>query len=140
SQHTQGECPMKGAVDRVSSHGHKVWRAALIGLLLPIAVGSAAQTPGSAPTVATAASPAPALPVQSAPVGVQPVSVINPNPLPVADGFDVRKFEDMAQQLVADQRIPGMAMAIVKNGRIVSLRGYGITDTRAAEPIDSHTV
>src|SRR5690349_21038210 len=103
---------MKGAVGRVSSQGHKVWRAALIGLLLPIAVGSAAQTPGATQVVATAASPAPALPVPvpSVPVGVQATSVINPNPLPVAEGFDVRRFEDMAQQLVADQRIPGMAM------------------------------
>ena len=62
------------------------------------------------------------------------------NTMPVANGFDVRQFEDMAQQLVADQRIPGMAMAIVQGGRIVSLRGYGITDTRAAEPVDTHTV
>ncbi len=139
---------MKGAVNRVSeSHGatpgshragRKAWRAALIGLLLPIAVGSA-QTPGSG-APAPAAKPATVVPAQAAVVGVQRASVLNPNPLPVAQGFDVRRFEDMAQQLVADQRIPGMAMAIVQGGRIVSMRGYGITDTRAAEPIDSHTV
>ncbi|MUV12723.1 serine hydrolase domain-containing protein [Noviluteimonas gilva] len=119
--------------------GHKAWRAALIGLLLPIAVGSA-QTPGAAPAAPVVAKPTPSAPVQVAAVGVQRTSVLNPNPLPVAQGFDVRVFEDMAQQLVADQRIPGMAMAIVQGGRIVSMRGYGITDTRAAEPIDSHTV
>jgi beta-lactamase class C len=31
-------------------------------------------------------------------------------------------------------------MAIVHKGRIVSVRGYGITDVSAAEPVDGHTV
>ncbi|NUS60723.1 MAG: serine hydrolase [Lysobacter sp.] len=145
---------MKGATDRGATKrdasgepqgqrvaGHRAWRAALVGLLLPIAVGSAAQTApqSTAPVASTPAVATP--PVQAVPpTGVQLASVIEPNPTPVASGFDVRVYEDMAQQLVADQRIPGMAMAIVKNGRIVSMRGYGITDTKAAEPIDSHTV
>ena len=46
----------------------------------------------------------------------------------------------MAQQLVANQRVPGLAMAVVHNGRVLSARGYGITDVKAAEPVDSHTV
>jgi beta-lactamase class C len=115
-------------------------RGALVGLLLPLAVGSAAQTPIRWTT------PAPSTPVAAAPVQVASAAPsisrtgLVANPKPVASGFDVRQFEDMAQQLVADQRIPGMAMAIVQNGRIVSMRGYGITDTRAAEPVDTHTV
>ena len=59
---------------------------------------------------------------------------------PLATGFDVRQFESMAQQLVANQRVPGLAMAVVHNGRVLTARGYGITDTRAAEPVDGHTV
>src|SRR5690606_24703723 len=35
---------------------------------------------------------------------------------------------------------PGLAMAIVHNGQVLSARGYGITDVRAAEPVDAHTV
>jgi beta-lactamase class C len=144
---------MKGATNRGASKcddagephrlaRHPAWRTALVGLLLPLALGSAAQTPltqaaAPAPSVATAS----AAPAQAAPVGgVQLASVLVPNPTPVANTFDVRVYEDMAQQLVADQRIPGMAMVIVQGGRIVSMRGYGITDTKAAEPIDSHTV
>jgi len=135
---------MKGASLRVVG----AWRAALVGMLLPIAVGSAAQTPlrwdgATQPAPSSATQSAQHTPTQQAPVQV--ASLVRPqglvaNPLPVAQGFDVRQFEDMAQQLVSDQRIPGMAMAIVQNGRIVSMRGYGITDTRAAEPIDAHTV
>ena len=57
-------------------------------------------------------------------------------PLP----FDVRTFEGIAQQLVSNQRVPGLAVAIVQNGRVLSARGYGITDTARPEPVDSHTV
>ena len=60
--------------------------------------------------------------------------------MPLAPGFDVQQFESIAQALVADQRVPGLAMAIVQDGRILSARGYGITDVRAAEPVDAHTV
>ena len=59
---------------------------------------------------------------------------------PLAAGFDVRRVEQLAQALVANQRIPGLAVAIVQDGRILSARGYGITDTSAAEPVDAHTV
>src|SRR5262245_21442625 len=98
---------MKGA----SLRDVGVWRAGLVGLLLPIALGSAAQTPPQSqaatattklvPTQLAAAAAAPA------PTPVRTQGLV-PNPTPVADGFDVRQFEDMAQQLVADQRIPGM--------------------------------
>ena len=51
--------------------------------------------------------------------------------LPLGSNFNVAQFEAMAQQLVATQRVPGLAMAIVHNGRVLSARGYGVTDTRA---------
>jgi beta-lactamase class C len=60
--------------------------------------------------------------------------------MPLASGFDVHQFEFLAQALVANQRVPGLALAIVKDGRVLTARGYGITDMRAAEPIDAHTV
>ena len=59
---------------------------------------------------------------------------------PLGSNFNVAQFEAMAQQLVASQRVPGMAMAIVHNGQVLSARGYGITDTRAPLPVDDHTV
>ena len=135
---------MKGDAIRVLGS----WRVAFVGLLLPLAVGSAAQTP-IASTGATAATPStPSLAAATASAAAAPAPVASaprttglvPNPAPVAAGFDVREFEDMAQQLVANQRIPGLAMAIVQDGRVVSARGYGITDMRAAEPVDAHTV
>ena len=146
-QHTQGACPMKDGNNRRAWRFGKA-RLGTLALLLPLALGSTAQTSlrwTSSQTSPTAAN-------QVAMVTIAPVAHVDsaprqiayaPPPLrtvPLASGFDVRLFETMAQALVANQRVPGLALAIVKDGRILTARGYGITDVRAAEPIDAHTV
>ncbi|WP_187775852.1 serine hydrolase domain-containing protein [Luteimonas suaedae] len=129
---------MKDNTRRVRQRG-RAWRAGLVGLLMPVALGSAAQTPQER-QAAPAAHPE-TMTEFPAPTDGRPMQVPPPSTtVPLAAGFDVRKFEAMAQAMVADQRIPGMAMAIVHNGRVLSARGYGITDVRAAEPVDAHTV
>ena len=126
--------------DEANRRSRRVRRLGALAVLLPLTLGSGAQTslrwpaqPAAgntaiAPATASLASNryAPTLPRRSAP--------------PLGADFDVRQFEAMAQQLVADQRVPGLAMAIVHNGRVLSARGYGITDTRAPEAVDGHTV
>lgn len=124
-------------------------RLATLAVLMTLTLGSGAQTSDlrwTGPTAATASTASPS-PVTSASTGstapTAPTAASTaPQPagpaLPAA--FDVARFESMAQQLVADQSIPGLAMAIVHNGRILSARGYGITDVKAAEPVDAHTV
>jgi beta-lactamase class C len=129
---------------------HARWRGRALGgaaaaSLLAFAVASATQfpvlpepadatprvEPTSLATVETASVVARAEPVQATrSAGTQPL----------AHGFDVRQFESMAQALVAGQRVPGLAMAIVHDGQVLSARGYGITDVGAAEPVDAHTV
>jgi beta-lactamase class C len=59
---------------------------------------------------------------------------------PPAPSIDIQRFETIASMLVADGRIPGLAMAIVKDGRILSARGYGVTDARNPQPVDARTV
>lgn len=130
---------MKGS--RFRPHRHS-WRAGLVGLLLPLALTSAAQTPlrweGSSHAAQTQAAAANATASQATvPAFAQ---ALRQDVIPLAPGFDVRQFETIAQELVADQRVPGLALAIVQNGRVLSARGYGITDVSAAEPIDAHTV
>lgn len=138
-------------------------RPTLLASTLGLALATGAQTPAptaahaqpSAPHPATPAAPQPAQP-QATPPGrtfvntaqrapaTRPATLayVPPPAQAQATGanFDVRRFELMAQALVANQRIPGLAMAVVQNGRIISARGYGITDVKAAEPIDAHTV
>lgn len=120
--------------------------------LLTVALASTAQTSliggdtqASAP-LPVAASPMDAFIATQVVPDTRPAQALSA-PLPVKPkgpalpaGFDVATFESIAQQIVADQRVPGLAMAIVHNGEILSARGYGITDVSDAEPVDSHTV
>lgn len=108
-------------------------------MLMPLALGTTAQDlPTHAQVVPAAAEPMTVFPrpTDGRPEQRPPPSTAKPLP----SSFDVREFEAMAQALVADQRVPGLALAIVHNGRVLSARGYGITDVRAAEPVDAHTV
>ena len=109
----------------------QAWRIGLVAALLPMALGSAAQSTLRWQTPTPQTPPASQVPVASLP---QPI------PQQSARAFDVRSFENMAQQLVAGGRIPGLAVAIVQNGRVLSARGYGVTDARSGEPVDAHTV
>ena len=114
---------MKG---RIRKHA---LQAGLIAALLPLAAGSANQdaAPSTGTILRTAGAAAtdlpPALPAANA-----------------TTSLDIARFEAIAETLVANGRIPGMAMAIVKDGRILSARGYGVTDVRAPQPVDAHTV
>ena len=109
--------------------GRRALRIGLVATLLSVAVGSAAQsamtwngTAASAPMAATA-SDAPALAAR-----------------PLVPAVNIAEVEAMAQQLVANGRIPGLAVAIVQDGRILSARGYGVTDAHGGTPVDAHTV
>ncbi|MFT4178247.1 MAG: serine hydrolase domain-containing protein [Thermomonas sp.] len=99
----------------------QAWRVGLVAALLPMALGSTAQD---------------AMHWRGAVNRTQAL----PQPLPETTALDVRRFETIAEALVADGRIPGLAMAIVQDGRILSARGYGVTDVRNPQPVDAHTV
>lgn len=51
-----------------------------------------------------------------------------------------REIERLAEGVVNQSRIPGMAMAIVQDGKVVSLRGYGVVDSRNPQPVGPDTV
>ena len=141
SQHTQGASPMK---DKRKGQHRLTWRGGLTGLLLSMALATSAQTPLRWNTRPVPSTPAPSTPVP-APLPTQPAAMPAYMPpaeevMPPAASFDVRQFEAIAQELVANQRVPGLAMAIVQDGRILSARGYGITDVSDAEPVGAHTV
>src|SRR5690606_22486080 len=130
---------MKANIHRPRST--RLGRTLLVGMLSTIALASAAQTPlawnqdtGRTPDVTPAAIVATPPDDRPAPL---PADIQH---MPLASGFDVRVFEAMAQDLVADQRVPGLALAVVHQGRVLSARGYGITDVDRAEPVDAHTV
>jgi len=59
--------------------------------------------------------------------------------LPLPSDFDIRHFEVLAQALTNDKEIPGLALAITHRGRVLSARGYGVTDVKTRVPVDAHT-
>ena len=114
SQHTQGAGPMKGNTrrsrrPRFGTAGAPLsWRCCPAGARLGGA-DAAAMEPGAEHRVDDSlGTPAlPALPTTSSPKPAYRAPVAQA--MPLADGFDVRLFEAMAQELVANQRVPGMA-------------------------------
>ncbi|MEO6154862.1 MAG: serine hydrolase domain-containing protein, partial [Thermomonas sp.] len=110
-------------------------RLGLLAMLLPLAVASAAQADlkwnsrVADPSHTTQPTVWAGVPATQAAQPSQPSS-----------GLDVRRFEAMAQEMVAGGRIPGLAVGIVQNGRVLSARGYGVTDSRMGLPVDAHTV
>ncbi|GAB6195954.1 serine hydrolase domain-containing protein [Lysobacter xanthus] len=103
----------------------RTWHVGALAFLLPMALGTGAGAQTPAPHWTPAA---------------QPVQRVVRSPMPIAADFNVAQMESLAQSLVADRKIPGLAMAIVHKGQVVSVRGYGVTDFSAAEPVDAHTV
>lgn len=117
----------------------------LLGVLMPFALSSTAQTPTAPQALAESVPHLPAN-LENAPLP----SPTQPMPYRVAlrpdqvqalpDGFNVAAIESMAEQLTYGNRVPGIAMAIVQNGRVLSARGYGVTDIGNPQPVDAHTV
>lgn len=109
-----------------------------LGMLLPLTLSSTAQTalrweqaPANTPT-ASYSPPTQPLAYRS--------NLADQRVLPLAPGFDVAEFEKLAAGLTVGQRVPGISMAIVQNGRILSARGFGVTDVTAPQSVDGHTV
>ncbi len=112
-------------------------RIGLLATLLPLALASTAQS--DLRWTGSVAAPANAVPAKAATPATatsRPSSAY----LQPSSSIDVARFEAMAQQMVAGGRIPGLAVAIVQNGRVISARGYGVTDSRGSEQVDAHTV
>lgn len=74
-----------------------------------------------------------------APAAAAPVVV--PLRHPVADITPkAREVERLAEQVVLQKNLPGLAMAIVQNGRVVSMRTFGVTEVGSNQPVTSDTV
>ena len=49
-------------------------------------------------------------------------------------------LDSYIQQGMKDWNIPGLAIAIVKDGKVVSMKGYGVRDLQTKEPVDENTL
>jgi CubicO group peptidase (beta-lactamase class C family) len=53
---------------------------------------------------------------------------------------DIRGFDAYAAKAMKDWKVPGMAIAIVRNDSIVFAKGYGVRKVGDPTPVDPHTV
>jgi beta-lactamase class C len=51
-----------------------------------------------------------------------------------------RQVEHLAEQLVSQKKLPGLAIAIVQNGKVVLMNGFGVTGGPGNQPVTSDTV
>jgi len=53
---------------------------------------------------------------------------------------NARAMDALAQDVVDRGHIPGLAMAIVQDGKVLVMRGYGVVDAHGTEPVTTDTV
>jgi len=63
------------------------------------------------------------------------ISRSNAQPSFIKDSLD-----SYIQQGIKDWQIPGLAVVIVKDGKIVLMKGYGVKDINQTEPVDENTL
>lgn len=54
--------------------------------------------------------------------------------------FSVADLDTFAAKVLADSHAPGVALAVVKDDRVILSRGYGIREVGKPEPVDEHTI
>lgn len=105
-----------------------MFRTLLVLALLCLAL--AACTPGALPPL-----PPPLPP----PAAALPPSVVPTVPTGTLDDHQLSLL-DMVAQLTMDQyRVPGLAVAIVEDGKVVFVKGYGVTDLPSGTPVTPQT-
>lgn len=55
------------------------------------------------------------------------------------DKTTIAKLDATFQKAIADFNVPGMAIAIVKDGKVILAKGYGVKDVRTNEPVTENT-
>jgi len=61
-------------------------------------------------------------------------------PKPPKNAMGIQAMEEYFEQVVAAERPPGLSVAVVKDGEIVTANGFGIIDGASMEPASSDTV
>jgi CubicO group peptidase (beta-lactamase class C family) len=50
------------------------------------------------------------------------------------------KLDDVVQRTMKTFNVPGIAVAIVKDGKVVISKGYGITNIKTQQKVDGNTL
>ncbi len=74
------------------------------------------------------------------PVTLALIALLLPTALPAQRRTDFRAFDAYAEQAMAQWKVPGVAIAIVRNDSVIHARGYGVRRMGAPEPVDARTL
>lgn len=66
--------------------------------------------------------------------------VISTGVLHAQPAFVKDSLEHYIRKGMDQWHVPGLAIAIVKDGQIVHLKGYGVKDIKSGEPVDENTL
>lgn len=53
---------------------------------------------------------------------------------------DIADLDAFIQQALKDYQVPGAAVAVVKDGKVVLLKGYGVRDINKSDKVDENTI
>ena len=59
---------------------------------------------------------------------------------PAEAGLAAADLDAYARKVLADWHAPGVALAVVKDDKVILIRGYGVREIGKPEPVDEHTV
>jgi len=62
------------------------------------------------------------------------------SPQSFASRIDYRSFDARAAAIMADPSMVGLSVAVIENGKIAFVKGYGTTVAGSGEPVNPHTV
>lgn len=53
---------------------------------------------------------------------------------------DIKAFDQYVQQAVTDWQVPGLAIAVVKDGQVIFAKGYGVRELGKPDKVDAQTI
>ncbi len=62
-----------------------------------------------------------------------------PGPAPAQEGA-LRGFDAYVEAAMKEWKVPGLAVAVVKDDRLIHARGYGVKEVGRPDPVDEHTL
>jgi CubicO group peptidase (beta-lactamase class C family) len=66
--------------------------------------------------------------------------VTAPEPPPATDTDPIARLDAWLERKRVQQDVPGMAIAVVEEGEVVLLKGYGVADQESGQPVDAQTL